>query len=642
MSKFSRSISKVLSLDIMLLAVPLFVLSLGAFFLQSRYLIREQAMQHSNSILKTTIQRVSNYMTTIETSINASAWLLEEHFTPDSLETVSKRIVRFNPNILSCSVSTVPNIFPQYGRYFSIYTVNEGDTIASVRETDFEYFNKDWYRVPLITGKASWVEPFSERTDGSINYNEAVATYCLPLHSKDGHVVGVLSADFSFSRLAKTVLATAHSYSDAYFVLIGSGGRYFIHPDTTRLFRKTIFTDADPTKNADIITLGYQMIEGKQGTMHVNLNGEVCHVSYHPVPGTGWSLAMVCPDNEILSGYYRLGYVIIVLIILGLLAIMWLSNVVVKQTIRPINQLLGITQHIARGNYNEVIPRSRQNDIIGHLQNAFAAMQQALHNHMGSIRQTAEEIRKRNEQRACDMRLAEEAVKKKTLFIENLSHQIRTPLNIIIGFSNVLYEGIVSRSKNAGVPDPFEEENLIDITSMMKYNAIHLKRMVLMLFDSSSTTGANELMGNRRDEVSCNAVARESIDYTLGHFQLLNVNFITELSDAIRILTNRIYLMRTIRELLYNAAKYSDGKHITLHVSQTDTVVRFTIQDVGPGLPDNADELIYKPFVKIDDLSDGLGLGLPLCKRHALSLGGDLIYDESYHDGCRFVLEMPK
>ncbi len=644
MSKFSRSISKVLSLDIMLLAVPLFVLSLGVFYLQSRHLIRKQAIQRSNSILKTTIQRVRNYMNTIETSTNANAWLLEEHFTPDSMESVSKRIVRFNPNILSCSVSTVPNTFPQYGHYFSIYTVNEDDTIVSVRETNYEYYDKDWYRVPLIKGKASWVEPFSEHADGTINYNEAVATYCRPLRSEEGHVVGVLSADFSFSQLAKTVLSTSHSFSDAYFMLVGGDGRYFVHPDSTQLFRKTIFTDADPTKNADIITLGYQMIEGKLGYMHVDLHGEVCHVCYHPVPGTDWSLAMVCPDKEILSGFDRLGYVIIALIIIGLLAIMWLSNVVVKQTIQPINRLLGFTQHIADGDYSEVIPRSSQNDDIGHLQNAFATMQQALHDHMGSIHQAAEEIKKRNEQRAYDMQLAEEAVRKKTLFIQNLSHQIRTPLNIIVGFANVLYDGITSHSSlNTSSPhDPFEKENLSDIAGMMKYNAIHLKRMVLMLFDSSSATGADELMGNRHDEVSCNAIARESIDYTHGHFQRVNVNFETELDDGVCILTNHLYLMRSIRELLYNAAKYSDGKLIRLHVSETETTIRFTVDDTGPGLPDDYVELMYKPFIKIDDLSEGLGLGLPLTKRHALSLGGDLIYDKDYQDGCRFILEMPK
>ena len=95
-------------------------------------------------------------------------------------------------------------------------------------------------------------------------------------------------------------------------------------------------------------------------------------------------------------------------------------------------------------------------------------------------------------------------------------------------------------------------------------------------------------------------------------------------------------------ELLYNAAKFSDGKHICLHVYETRRSVCFKVEDVGPGLPENAEELLYKPFVKNDNMSEGLGLGLPLTKRHALSLGGDLIYDPDYKDGCCFVLELPK
>ena len=181
MSKLRRSLSKRLSLDIMLLAIPVFVLSLGIFYLQSRYLIRQEAIERSNSILKTTVQRVNNYMSTVETSINANAWLLEENFHPDSIEAVSRRIVRLNPHILSCSVSAEPDLFPQYGRYFSVYTVNEKlregndtsgmkDSIISVRETDYEYTDKLWYKEPLRLGKSCWVEPFGEYTQGKINH----------------------------------------------------------------------------------------------------------------------------------------------------------------------------------------------------------------------------------------------------------------------------------------------------------------------------------------------------------------------------------------------------------------------------------------------------------------------------------------
>ena len=119
MIKLSRHLSRKLSLDIMLMAAPVFVLSLGIFYLQSRYLLRQEAIERCNSILRTTILKVNNYLNTIEVSTNANAWLLEEHFTPDSLQAISRRIVESNPNVLSCSVSAEPNMFPQYGRYFS-------------------------------------------------------------------------------------------------------------------------------------------------------------------------------------------------------------------------------------------------------------------------------------------------------------------------------------------------------------------------------------------------------------------------------------------------------------------------------------------------------------------------------------------
>ena len=642
MSKISKSLARKLSARILLLAMPVFILSLGIFYLQSRYLIHHEAVERSNSVLHTAIQRVSNFMNTIENSTDANAWLLEESFTPESLEAITHRIVNLNPNVIDCYVSTAPDVFPQYGPKFSVYTFDDGDSIVTVRETYFDYLSKKWYNKGMQMGEAFWIEPFSEQLDGAINYNDAVAAYCRPIRSEEGRIMGLINTDFAFSQLAKCIASTEHSYPDAYFVLLGADGRYFIHPDTTRLFRKTIYTDADPKRNADIIALGHQMTDGKQGIMHVMVNGQKCHVNYQPVPGTSWCLAMVCPESQVLAGYHRLAYVIIALIIIGLLGILWLSGNVVRQTIQPIQQLLGYTQRIADGNYDDPIPHSDQPDDIGQLQNSFAAMQQALQERMGSISQAAQEIQKQNEQRAHNMELAEESVRKKTLFIQNLSHQIRTPLNVITGFSDVMLNNITLREKEKDANDKYLKEDLSVVTGMMNYNAIHLKRMVLMLFDSSSAGSAQHLMGNRKDEVSCNEIARECIDYTKEHFKGIEIQFTTDLSDAVQILTNHLYLMRTIRELLYNAAKFSDGEHIHLHVSETDATINFTIEDTGSGLPDDADDLLHKPFIKIDDLSEGLGLGLPLSKRHALSLGGDLIYDKDYHDGCRFILEMPK
>lgn len=641
MSKIRNNLSRKLSLGILLLIVPVFIVSLGVFYLQSSFLIRKEAVKRANSALQVVRQHMDNFMNSIEVSTDANAWLLEENFRPDSIETITQRILRQNRNIISCSVCAEPGKFPQYGQLFSVYTAND-DSIVSVRETDFDYTVKSWYKIAHDSGSASWVEPFSEYAGWTINPNEAVASYCRPLRSKEGDIIGVISTDFAFSRLAKNIIDAEHPYPSAYFLLIGADGRYFYHPDTTRLFRNTLFTETDPRQDADIIALGYEMTAGKQGTMHVDVEGKEYHVCYAPVAGTKWSLAMVCPEDEILIGYDRLGYVIVILILLGLVVVWWLCQRGVRRAIEPINKLLGYTQHIAEGNYSETIPQSSEQDDIGRLQNSFAAMQKALRENMGSIRETAEEVRKQNERRANEMKLAEEAVKKKTSFIQNLSHQIRTPLSIIMGFANVLSENVSSCSKRNDGHGKIHGKYLYDIVSMMKYNAIHLKRMVVMLLDCSSAEGPNELMSNRHDEVSCNEVARESIAYTEEHFPGLVIKLESQLPDEVCILTNHLYMTRIIRELLYNSAKYSDGEHVALFVSETSTTIRFIVEDVGPGLPDNCEELVNKPFVKLDDLSEGFGIGLPLTKRHALTLGGDLIYDSSYRDGCRFIVEMPK
>ena len=317
--------------------------------------------------------------------------------------------------------------------------------------------------------------------------------------------------------------------------------------------------------------------------------------------------------------------------IIGLLLILWLCHRVVNETISPLRELLTTSQKISEGDYDLVIPLTDRKDVIGKLQNSFATMQHALKNHVTNIRTTTEETKKSNEELIHTMKLAEEALMQKEIFIQNVSHQIRTPLNIIKGFSHMLKE----------TPELSKEE-LAEITSTMKHNALHLNRMILMLYDSSDTGVEDELAIHRNDLVSCNQIAGESIGYTREHFPDISIQFQTVLPDNYRIQSNRMYMMRTLRELLYNAAKYSDGQHIMMRLTDTESVVRFTVEDKGQGLPEGYQDIIFKPFMKIDDLSEGLGLGLPLAKRHAQSLGGDLILDTSYHEGCRFILEIPK
>ena len=642
MSKTSQKLSRRLSLGITLLAVPIFIGTLGILFLQSSRLIRLEATERTSSILNKTTLDVRHFMNTIEVSTDANAWLLEENLTPDSIESISHRILKMNPNILSLSVSTEPDVLPQFGPHFSVYTVRDANMINSYRETEYAYYDKLWYKTAL-KGEPCWMEPFSEHTEGTINYHDAVASYCRPLHTADGKIAGVISVDFSFSLLAKVINELEqHPYPGMYFLLMGKDGRFFIHPDETKRFRKTIFSDTDPNEDTEIIALGHEIVNGKQGMRHATIDGQFCHVAFQPVPGTDWSLALVFPDSEILTDYNLLAYIVGLMILIGLMLILWMTQKVVRQTTSPVMNLLDMTKQITEGNYDDTIPYSNESNTFGKLQNSFAKMQEALHKNMLKIEDATEQLRLQNKGHQDAIGQAESATKEKEAFVKNISHQLRTPLNIIMGYASVIQESVKARHDEPEATNQFEEDNMNEIRETLINNAISLKRMVLMLYESSESGASDEKKCQRTNEISCNQLAREGISYVKLHNPGVRIRFETTIPDSTFILTNRVYLTRTIRELLYNAVKHSDRKHIIVRIVETQEQVLFIVEDTGPGLPKEAMHMIEKPFAKMNEATEGLGLGLPLCKRHAVTLGGDLVLDTSYTNGCRFILELPK
>ena len=108
-----QSLSWKLSLGILLMAMPIFALSLGILFYQSRNNIKNEAMQHASSVLNTTMLRIVRYMEVVETATNINDWEVTENLEPDSLLAYSHYIVALNGHIDGCSISTEPDVFPK-------------------------------------------------------------------------------------------------------------------------------------------------------------------------------------------------------------------------------------------------------------------------------------------------------------------------------------------------------------------------------------------------------------------------------------------------------------------------------------------------------------------------------------------------
>jgi signal transduction histidine kinase len=636
MMSIRRSFSAKVIMWVLLLAVPVFLASVGVLFWQSHKLIRAEAVDKASNVLACAMHRINRYLITTKTASHTNAWIVEQSLYPDSIQAITNRIATTNPYTDGCAISTEPGVIPQYPDGFMSVSFNTKDSVNTFIEPDHSYFQERWYSIPRTQRKPTWVVFNDKNREQETDEDATIAAYTHPLFNKKGKFVGVISIWLSLQHISN-IMAEVRPYPHSYYVMIDEKGRYVGHPDSTRLFNQTIFSVADPQHQADLIALGYEMTKGNKGSMSVKINGKKSLVCYMPVEGTPWSLAIVCPHSDILRGFYRLTYIVVALLIVGLLLIFINCHKAVTVSLSPLQQLLEKTKAVSNGHLDVDIAHTKRTDVIGGLQNSFATMLESLNYYINSVRTATDQTKRYNRELEHTTQLAVEAQRQKTVFIQNVTHQIRTPLNIIMGFAQILN----CPTDDTSLSEELGQDEIKSIASTMTHNSRLLIRMVMMLFDSSENGKAETANCDKREMVACNDVCQVALKFTTKNHPDIPVEYKTELADDFCIHTNFRYLEYSLEELLSNAVRYSDQQHISLHVTRNEEFVRFVVQDTGNGIAEADRDNIFKFFTKVDDFSEGLGLGLPLTKRHAETLGGNLILDTTYHEGSRFIFEIP-
>ena len=437
-----QSLAAKLSFWVIVFVVLLFIAALGIMFHYSRMAVKEEAMEKASQTLENTLLRVENTLHDVEVAANNMKWLVEQHIdTPDSMFTFSRSILENNPNLNGCSIAFEPYYFEEKGQYFSAYSYNNGDSIETEQEgTDlYEYYYMDWYLIPKLLNRPYWVEPFREDSTSGIWMDDIITSFCQPIHDKWGQNIGVLSVDIALIWFSNTISETKpfpHSYS----ILLGAGGSFLIHPDTTKLFYQTIFTPTLEEPDTALTALGKAMISGETGYKILKRNGKNYYVFYRPFSHINWSVGIVCPEEDIFEPYNRLQQSLMLITAVGLILLLFFCITIIRYNLRPLKELARVAKHIAAGNFNDSVPDSRRRDEVGHLQHSFSMMQKSLGNYVAEIRQSTNTLQERNSELIRANQLAREDDRTKSAVINNMTDQMVDPVSIIAAENDIIRE----------------------------------------------------------------------------------------------------------------------------------------------------------------------------------------------------------
>lgn len=384
-----RNFATRVALWVVLFATLVFLVVMSILFTQSRRAVRVEAMLRAEQVLDNTVQRVNTILDRVEVATNNTDWLIGRHLdAPDSMYVYSRRIVENNPFLDGCSIAFEPYYFKDRGKYFSAYSGFHGDKIETRQEGSdrYEYFTMDWYQLVKLLGHPSWTEPYSGFSEG-LDDTGMIASYCKPLRDKDGTYIGTIAVDLSLGWLSETI-SSVKPYPHSYSIMTGLGGTFFVHPDSTKLFYQSIFTQTMIEDDPELYALGKAMQRGESGNKRMIVSGEPCYVFYKPLADTGWSAAIVCPETDIFAGLNHLQKVVFFLFLIGIVLMLIVCTRIVSREMKPLSQLTHQIETISSGQLDQKLPDNGRTDELGRLYQSFNGMQQSLISYIEEMKQT--------------------------------------------------------------------------------------------------------------------------------------------------------------------------------------------------------------------------------------------------------------
>ncbi len=237
--------------------------------------------------------------------------------------------------------------------------------------------------------------------------------------------------------------------------------------------------------------------------------------------------------------------------------------------------------------------------------------------------------RKEIEQALIDSRYkAEESDRLKSAFLANMSHEVRTPLNAIVGFSEVL-------------PMAQTEEERNSLIALIKQNNAHLLRLFEDMVSMSRLEAGVDAA--KKTHFNLSTLLNEQQDRFTADYQKKGVALRIEGNTDIMCYSDYDRLREILNQYLNNALKFTEKGSVTMGCDVIGDRLRLWVCDTGKGIPAQyCNNRLFERFVKVDDFIAGTGLGLSICRGLAVSIDGTVGVESKEGEGSLFWVDIAK
>lgn len=618
---------------ILSLIIPLFIISAIAVKYSGDFLIDEYT-NINNQTINYLKYSVENFIIIPSKNLISIAYLIEDMEDKESIDNIvdalATKDIDFSKVIILDESGTVEYAFPSDRESIVGFDYSLESTFINIKNGEDEFWSD------------TYIDSESEKV---------AVDYAVKL--KDKVLVGTILLE-EFRKFADVI-----KYSDD--ILIGvtdKTGVYIFHTDYRNVEQR--ITD----ENVNVRTLIFEKVFIDKKEYY----GTIVSSDY-----LDWSVILYLPVEQIDSELNKFIAVLVVLIAISIFLVLLLGNTITSRIIKNLNNLIGVTNKIGRGNYEIEDSEVNYKEFVEIMVNFDSMTSEISHREnlimkqKDDINALNEELEERVEERTNELKNAnsmlesmiielnetqEQLIEREKLaslgnLVAGVSHELNTPIGVIL--TSITYISDESKKlKNKILNSALKKSELVEFLDtlsesekIMMYNINRTSDLISSFKLISTDNSVNDFRDFNVEEYISNIIT--SLEPQLKKSDI-DVE-LKVLDDGISLFTNPSYLYHVVTNIILNTIihAYTDGGKVLVKIEDDNNNVKISVQDFGIGISEDDIKRIFEPFFTTKRGLGGSGLGLNIAYNTVVqNLKGSISCASKLGQGTSFIITIPK